>query len=281
MLPSSLPRLARRATRAAATALLVVAVPVPSPAAAAPEVLWTADRWPGAWDVTACVPAAWSITSPLTLLPTGRFEVHQGDQGALGGGDRCELIKQTRPVTGMDPAPGRAPMPGGEVRIFNFEALYDSSLQRPTRAQYQTLGQWHHSTSVRGCPGSSPLNLAASGPSGAKRLEVLAQQCVRGVPSARVKLLSTPLVTGRWHAWQFEIKWSPDPAVGYVRFSRNGTVVVPAGCASDGRCQMATQYSGLDGTVSRNHFKLGNYRDKSIAFPTVVSYRSAWIGIPG
>ena len=66
-----------------------------------------------------------------------------------------------------------------------------------------------------------------------------------------------------------------------MRFSRNGADVIPSGCAPDGRCMMATKYSGLEGTVSSNHFKLGNYRDKSITMPTVVSYRNAWIGIPG
>ncbi len=294
------PKRAVRRCFVAAAAIAAAATFAP-PAHAAPETLWKGDGFcstasvyktfnlcsgVNAWDSTACVAPVgtdtpWSIQRTADAVPTGRFEVRKGDQGAKGGGDRCEMIKQTQPITGMQPVKKRAPMPGGEVRVFGFQALYDASLQLPTRLQYQTMAQWHHSTHVRGCPTSSPMVIALTGPTGAKRLEIHAQECVNGVAGGRRILFTTPLTTDVWHDWQFEIKWSTDPSVGYVRIIHDGETLVPEGCAADGRCAMATQYSGSDGKVSRNHFKLGNYRDKTIATPTLVSYRNPWIGLPG
>ncbi len=291
-----------KSTKSTGPAGTPVSTPSPDPTAepgsGKAEILWRGDRWCSAkspvgevgvcagddgWDVTACVDAPgdgrpWSLRADAKAV--ARFEVRPGDQGAKGGGDRCEIIKQTRPITGMEPAPDREPTPGGEVRLFGFEARYDESLQRPSRLQYQTVGQWHQSTPTAGCPGSSPLIMGIAGPTGAKRLDVQAQQCVKGVKTPRKRLFSAPLTTDVWHEWLFEIKWSTDPEVGYVRITHDGEKVVGDGCDPDGRCAMATQYSGRDGSVSRNHFKLGNYRDKSIAFPTVVSYRNVWIGVP-
>lgn len=276
----------------------VVTVAAPSPP------LWSGDRFcswstlhgdvglcpdSGPWDVTACVedPAGqqpWSLRNdPDPADPgasIGRFEVRQGDRGADGGGDRCEIVEQTRSITGMDPILGEAPTPGGEVRVFAFDALYDTSTQAPGEWQYQTVGQWHQSTNAEGCPTSSPLKLALAGPSGAKRLEVQAQQCRLGVPSEPVILFSQPLTTDVWHRWRFEIKWSPKAEIGYVRLTHDGQMVVAPGCAPDGRCMMATQFSGPDGLPLRNHFKLGNYRDDSITSPTVVSYRRVSIDLP-
>jgi hypothetical protein len=244
----------------------------------------------GPWDVTACVPGAsgevpWSLENVLDPARpdriTGRFEVHQGDQGARGGGDRCELVEQTRDITGMDPAPDALPMEGGEVRVFKFQALYDASTQLPTTWQYQTVGQWHNSTNAWGCPTSSPLKIAITGPGDAKSLQVVAQECRGGLTYPERILYSTPLVTDTWQSWSFEIRWSPDPRTGYVRNLHQGRPVVPAGCPTDGRCPMATQYSDLRGVAVRNHFKLGNYRDKDITVPTVVSYRAVTISLPG
>ena len=236
----------------------------------------------GPWDVTACVgapsgKAIWSLRNEPAGV--GRFEVHQGDQGARGGGDRCELVQQTRAITGMAPAPGRPAMPGGEIRVFGFEALYDASTQNVSNLDYQTFGQWHHSTQPSGCPTSSPLKIALTGPNGAKRLEVYAQECVAGSISPDRVLFTTPLKTGTWQRWVFEIKWSAASKGGFVRLWHDDRLVVPKGCASDGRCIIATQYSDADGTAAFNHFKLGNYRDASITSPTVVRYRNVRIGL--
>ncbi len=242
----------------------------------------------GPWDVTACVsaPSAESIWSLQNLNdPTrpgkiGRFEVRQGDKGAVKGGDRCEIIQQTRAVTGMDPAPGRAAMAGGEVRLFDFHAHYDASTQKPTTWQYQTVGQWHSSATPAGCPTSSPMRISITGSAGAKRVGVVAQECRGGVAYPARTLYSTRLITDVWQTWSFEVKWSADPKVGYVRIVHQGRAIVPAGCRSDGRCVLATRYSGADGTAVRNHFKLGNYRATTVVEPTVVSYRSVSIGLP-
>ncbi len=234
----------------------------------------------GPWDVTACVPGTaeepvWSLKNLAGGI--GRFEVRPGDQGADGGGDRCEIIQQTRSITGMTPPAGRAATPGGEIRFFAFDAMYDASLQDPSSAQYQTVAQWHQSTNAAGCPTSSPLKIAVAGPSGAKRLEVQAQECSRGATSPRRILLSEPLETDSWHRWVFEIKWSPLPSVGYVRIWHNGAIVQVPGCESDGRCMIATRYSDDAGNVPYYHFKLGNYRDKTIQQATAVSYRNVVI----
>ena len=253
--------------------------------------IWNPVGWcpqNGAWDVTACVSApdggeVWSLQSLVDrnrLGGIGRFEVRQGDKGALTGGDRCEIIQQTRAVTGMDPAAGRPPMQGGEERLFRFQARYDASMQKPTLWEFQTVGQWHSSATPSGCPTSSPIRIAITGVPGAKRLDVVAQECRLGVTYPLKLLYSTRLVTDVWQTWAFEVKWSADPNVGFVRISHQGREILPKDCRPDGRCMMATQYSGGDGAVVRNHFKLGNYRDPLIVVPTVVSYRSVSIGLP-
>ena len=234
----------------------------------------------GAWDVTACVPGTadepqWSLQTPA--FGVGRFEVRRGDQGADGGGDRCEIIQQTRAVTGMAPAPGRLATAGGEVRFFSFESKYDASVRGPSGAQYQTVAQWHQSTNATGCPTSSPLKIALSGASAAKRLEIQAQECYQGLSQPSRILLSEPLQTDTWQHWTFEIKWPPLPSVGYVRIWHNGGLVRVGDCRTDGRCMMSTRYSDNANHVAYNHFKLGNYRDKSIQAPTVVFHRNVVI----
>jgi hypothetical protein len=139
------------------------------------------------------------------------------------------------------------------------------------------VAQWHQSTDARGCQTSSPLKIAVAGASNAKRLEVQAQGCYQGVPSPRSILLSEPLDTGSWQRWVFEIKWSAIPSVGYVRIWHDGEIVRGPDCETDGRCMMATRYSDDAGNVMFNHFKLGNYRDKTIQQRTVVSYRNVLI----
>lgn len=234
----------------------------------------------GPWDVSGCVAPpsgqpAWSLTrSPDSGGgEVGRFEVRQGDQGAAGGGDRCELVQQTRAITGMAAAPGQPATPDGEERVFEFQSLYDASLQLPSSLQYQTLAQWHNSSAPPGCPTSSPLKLALTGGAGAKRLEIHGQQCVRGVTSTRQVMFSAPLPVGQWQSWSFRIRWSSDPALGYVQVSLNGSPLALVGADANGRLRMATRYSDRNGIAVFNHFKLGNYRDKSITQPTVVSYR--------
>jgi hypothetical protein len=241
------------------------------------------------WDVTACVdtPGAGPARSLRngagagagTQAVVGSFEVEQGDRGAPAGGDRCEIILQTRPITGMTPARGRPATPGGEVRFFAFDALYDESLQRPSSRQYQTVGQWHNSTNLPGCPAQSPLKIAVAGPSGSKRLEVHALQCVRGQRLKRRVLFRTPLKTGAWHHWLFEIKWSADPAVGYVRIWYDGQRVGDPSCQPDGRCKLATLYTGRGGAVAFNGFKLGNYRAHEIPFATLVRFRNVRVAL--
>lgn len=275
--------------------LTTAVAPTPAEPAPEPSVLWRGDQFcsrttlhtgvghcpaTGPWDVAACVGAPagtpiWSLRDEPAGV--GRFEVRQGDRGALSGGDRCELVQQTRSITGMAPAPGQAPMPGGEVRVFSFDTMYDASTQLPSRLQYQTVAQWHHSTQPAGCSTASPLKIAIAGPAGAKRLEVHEQECLRGVSGPRRILLSVPLITGTWQGWQFEIKWSTDPSIGYVRFWHDGRLVAPTGCAADGRCMLATRYSDANGAAAYNHFKVGNYRDPSIAEPTVVLFRNVEI----
>ncbi len=209
----------------------------------------------------------------------GSFEVNEGDQGAAGGGDRCEIIMQTRPITGMRPAPSRPAARGGEVRFFAFEALYDKSAERPSNTQYQTVGQWHNSTKPAGCPAQSPLKVAVTGPAGGKRLEVHTLQCVGGVRAPRRVLFRTPLTTDVWHRWTFEIRWSTDPALGYVRIWHNERLAGDPKCKSDGRCNLATLYSGRGGGVAFNGFKLGNYRAHGIPFATIVRYSNVRIGL--
>jgi hypothetical protein len=282
------------AAGAASVSIGLLAGGVPAGTAAkhpAAKPLWVgepycAGRFPrggchnGAWTVAACIGASYALSSFHTNNGKAvRFEVHQGDRGDPLGGDRCELVLRDKRIVGMEPAaiPQR--------RFFAFDALYGPSMEQPVGTEYQTAGQWHQTTAAPGCGGNSPLRIAITGKPGRKDLKVISSQCTHGSSSRRV-LFDTPLVPGRWHRWLFEIRWSPDPNVGYVRITYDGRVVTKGqpGCDPSGGCHLPTRLVGVDPATGAPvipliHFKIGNYRGRGIAQPTVVSYRNVRIGM--
>ena len=91
-------------------------------------------------------------------------------------------------------------------------------------------------------------------------------------------LFRTPLTTDVWHHWVFEIKWSYERDVGYVRVWYDGRLATHA-CQPDGRCKLATLYRGRGGAVAFNGFKLGNYRAHDVPLPTVARFSNVRIGL--
>jgi hypothetical protein len=73
---------------------------------------------------------------------------------------------------------------------------------------------------------------------------------------------STPLVKGVWHKFVYHVKWSPDPAVGFIELYYDGKLVLP-------KKHMATM-AGTPGNGVVNYLKQGLYKSDEI--PTGVLY---------
>jgi hypothetical protein len=73
---------------------------------------------------------------------------------------------------------------------------------------------------------------------------------------------SAPLVKGVWHRFVYHVKWSPDPAVGFMELFYDGRPVMP-------KVHVATM-AGRPGAAVRNYFKQGLY--KSYEMPTGVVF---------
>lgn len=83
-----------------------------------------------------------------------------------------------------------------------------------------------------------------------------------------------PAGTGSWVDWVMHVKFSADPAVGYVEVWKDGAIVLPRYFPPGG-----TMYPGPDG-VDSSYVKTGLYRDPSIAVPGTL-YLDNWvIGTP-
>jgi hypothetical protein len=158
-----------------------------------------------------------------------RATVRQGDDPINASGNRNELVHD-----------------GGETEgseyFYKWSTQFDASY--PSANTWQVFAQWHHD----GCCGSPPVEFF-----------VVGEQMHLRVGGEQGKVLwNAPLVRGQWQDFVFHVKWSADPAVGFVELYNQGQVVVP-------RTPVATMYRGM-----RNYLKLGLYRNETIAPEGVV-----------
>ena len=78
---------------------------------------------------------------------------------------------------------------------------------------------------------------------------------------------STRLVKGVWHEFIYHVKWSPDPAVGFIELWYDGELVLP-------RLHLRTM-SGSPGEGVPNYVKQGLYKDERV--PTGVVYHDGFV----
>lgn len=153
-----------------------------------------------------------------------KVTVRQGDDPIGASGNRNELAYT-------------APEVEGSERFYRWSVLWPQSY--PSAAAWQLFTQWHHS----GSNGSPPIEFYVYGEE--MRLRVGGS----GAPLA----WTAPLVRGSWRDFVFHVKWSSNPAVGFVELYLDGQLVLP-------KRQGTTLYAG-----QTNYLKQGLYRNATIA----------------
>jgi hypothetical protein len=217
------------------------------------------------WTASGCADNGYSLVD----RPDGSavFELHQGDRpsGSVGG-DRCQLSILDPYVIGL-PATANP-----EPRWYRFDVAVPPDHPQIAGRYYQTLVEWHGSVA-----GQSALKIAITN---GNRLELTTLEKVLGVDGKPEHWDAHPLAPGRWHSYAVELLTSPDPTVGYFRLYRDGvcrTCGDPRADA-DGKVWRRTARTSATGTIDKNTFTIGYYRDKAITAPTKSLYRNVRIG---
>lgn len=201
---------------------------------------------------TGIIPPTWSIqrAAPerIQIVPSpggkapyaARFEVQPGDVAAAGNGtgNRAEMYARG----------WRDDYPDG----LGTERWYGISILLPTDSpsspSWQVLTQWKNEGA-----GSPPLSLNLDG----ERLSVTA---ITTYDTNRTsKVWQGPLNRGKWTRFVVHVKWSPDPAVGFIEVWRDGQQIVPLS-------HRATMFVYKE-KILRNYLKVGYYRSSAIQFP--------------
>jgi MYXO-CTERM domain-containing protein len=173
------------------------------------------------------------VASPVAQ---GRYAlmatVRQGDDPINSSGNRNELYYQGREQEGSE-------------YYYHWQVLFPADY--PSEKTWQVFTQWHHN----GCCGSPPVEFFVYG------------EEIRLTLTDSVTPWSTKLVRGQWQDFVFHVKWSSDPAVGFVELWHNGQRVLS-------RYAHATMYAG-DGI----YLKLGLYRSDTVQ-PVGVVYHDGF-----
>jgi MYXO-CTERM domain-containing protein len=168
------------------------------------------------------------VTSPVA---EGRYAlkatVRQGDDPINSSGNRNELVYQGREKEGSE-------------YYYRWKVMFAEDF--PSVRTWQLFTQWHHD----GCCGSPPVEFFVYG------------EEIRLTLNDSVTPWTTKLVRGVWHEFIFHVRWSPDPAVGFVELWHNGQLVLP-------KRHIGTMYAG-DGI----YLKLGLYRSDTVTQVGVV-----------
>lgn len=157
-----------------------------------------------------------------------RFEVRDGDTFDGGSTERTELMLPTATHTVE-----------GDERWFQF----DIRLGDPTWANTQSWElnwQWHHD----GLTGSPPLTVESGIPGGSNTVMSMRQPGLSGNPTETLWTIRP----GEWERVTMHVKFSNNPAVGFVRVWVNDVEVLP----------MSIRRTMID---NLNYPKCGIYRD--------------------
>lgn len=213
-----------RPSAVAAAVAVVLAVAAPGRA----EVVWSGDfetgdksQWSRAQEVSADRMTV--ITSPVRQGGYAlRVEVRQGDDPIDSSGNRAELVWTEPEVEGNE-------------RWYAWSTLWPDDY--PSADTWQLFTQWHHS----GNSGSPPVEFYVRGEELRLRL------------NASTVVWTAPLTRGVWHDFLFHVKWSSDPAEGFVELWYDGELVLPLTYG-------ANMFAGQD-----NYLKQGLYRNEIIS----------------
>jgi hypothetical protein len=156
-----------------------------------------------------------------------KVTVQQGDNPISASGNRNELVYLTHE-------------PVGSEYYYRWKVMFPSDY--PSVRTWQLFTQWHHD----GCCGSPPVEFYVYG-------EEMRLRLTNGAD-----VWTAPLARGTWHEFVFHVKWSPDPAVGFVELWHNRERALAKRSA-------ATMYAG-----AKNYLKLGLYRNSTITQVGVV-----------
>jgi hypothetical protein len=174
------------------------------------------------------------VTSPVG---EGRYAlkatVKQGDDPINSSGNRNELVYQSNEAAGSE-------------YYYRWKVMFAPDF--PSVNTWQVFTQWHHD----GCCGSPPVEFFVYG------------EQIRLTITDSVTPWSMPLTRGVWHEFIFHVKWSADPAVGFVELWHNREKVLA-------RRTLATMYAG-----SKVYLKLGLYRSDTVT-QTGVVYHDGFI----
>lgn len=174
------------------------------------------------------------VTSPVS---EGRYAlkvtVKQGDNPISASGNRNEVVHWGNETEGME-------------YYYRWRVLFPADY--PKVNTWQLFTQWHHD----GCCGSPPVEFYVYG-------DELRLRLTNGAD-----VWTAPLVRGVWNELVFHVKWSSDPAVGFVELWHNREKAVA-------RRNAATMYAG-----AKNYLKLGLYRNSNIT-QTGVVYHDGFI----
>ncbi|MBI5477619.1 MAG: heparin lyase I family protein [Deltaproteobacteria bacterium] len=222
-----------------------------SPSRAGAEVLWRGDFETGdtsQWDSAQSMgpDRLRVVTSPVRQGTYAlRVEVRQGDDPINASGNRNELVKHDNAAEGRE-------------LYYGWSTLWPSDY--PLTPTWQVFTQWHHP----GNSGAPPVRFVlgcSAGDCGAP----LTDQLFFIVNGGDNVWTHRPLTRGQWHDFILHIKWSADPASGFVELWYDGEVVLPL-------THVRTLFSSTD----VNYLKLGLYRDAATQ-PTAVLYHDGMV----
>jgi hypothetical protein len=208
------------------------------PAVAGAGVVWRGDFESGA--LTQYTGKQWVSPDRLQVVESpvaqGRYAlkatVRQGDDPINASGNRNELVFQ-------------GPEKEGSEYYYRWQVMFASDF--PSVRTWQLFTQWHHD----GCCGSPPVEFFVYG------------EEIRLTMTDSVTPWRTKLVRGVWQDFIFRVKWSPDPAVGFIELWHNGQQVLS-------KRSLATMYAGQG-----IYLKLGLYRNDTVQ-PVGVVYHDGF-----
>jgi hypothetical protein len=123
-----------------------------------------------------------------------RYEVRQGDNPINASGNRAEAVYSP-------------PEREGSERYYGWSTLWPHDY--PSYDTWQLFTQWHH----LGSSGSPPVELFVRGESIFLRVSGL-------------DVWRAPLERGRWVDFTLRVKWSQDPAIGFVELWVDGKLAL-------------------------------------------------------
>ncbi len=206
------------------------------------EVIWRGDFSTG--DLSQWSSKEAVSSDRLTVVPDPvdgsrdvlKAFVVQGDNPIHSSGNRNELLYTGDDVTGQE-------------RWYHWQTRWPADYaSEPT---WQVFTQWHQDTGG----GSPPVEFFVNG-------ETVYLRVQRDNPNGAV--WTAPLERGRWHDFVFHVKWSSDPAAGWVELWYDGRLALP-------RHACATMFPGTG-----VYLKQGLYRSASIS-PTQTIFHTGMV----